>query len=148
MIERLIPLFIILVGCSHNHLNVSLENVAENYLASTQVKTPDYRQDNPPYGQKINISWAFPGRLHHQGLTLWITARLWDNTEDKRKYDLRRRIGMHSFFFSNPTRAPTKKILTYRLEVINREGKVIETWRHQFWTELIDVDEENDLPNR
>jgi len=124
-----------------------MENIGEDYLASTHIKTPDYRQENPPRGQRINVSWDFPFNLYEKNLFLCLTARLWNNTQEKRKYHLQKRWGTTTFFFENKTKEKGNKILTYKLEVITDYGKIIETWEHQFWTELIDVDEDDEIEN-
>lgn len=33
-----------------------------------------------------------------------------------------------------------KRILTYRIQVVDFEDEIVETWEHHFWTQLIDVD--------
>ena len=139
-----ISLFFLLVGCSTNHFYDQVENVGDYYLASIHVKTPDDRQFDPPYGQRINISWYFPKNQFYQDLSMHLTVRFWDNTQETRVYNLHRRWGTDTFFFSNKLKENKNKILTYRIQIFNGKNEVIETWKHQFWTELINVDEETD----
>ena len=141
MLKKLIPFFFILFSCGTNHLYVQVEGIGDDYLASVHVGTPDYRQENPPYGQRINVLWNFPKNLYYQDLSLKLTVRFWDNVEKNIVYKISKRFGSIFFFFENQTRDKEKRILTYRIEILNADGKVVETWKHQFWTELIDIDE-------
>lgn len=61
------------------------------------------------------------------------TVRFWDNSEIIEPVTLPRKRGYAALFF------PDQKILTYRVDVFDRQGQIIETWEHQFWTELIEV---------
>ncbi len=108
------------------------EWVDRNFLASTHVGTPDPRQCDPPEGQRLLIAWDFPRSYFSCGLTLVATVRFWNEEQVTRTIPLLRRRGYQAFFF------PDEKILTYRVDVISN-GEIVESWLHQFWTELIDV---------
>lgn len=148
MLKKLIPIFFLFFGCSANHLYVQIEDIGLDYLASVYVKTPDFRQNCPPYGQKIHVLWNFPKNLYYQNLSINLKVRFWDNTEENVVYKINKRFGSSSFFFKNPLRAKQKNILTYRVQIVNGRGEVVEIWNHQLWTELINIDQENDLENK
>lgn len=109
------------------------EWVDRNFLASTHVGTPDPRQCNPPEGQRLLLAWDFPKSLYSCGLSLALTVRFWDEEQIVQTLPLLRRRGTRALFFQG------KKILTYRVDVITANGEILESWLHQFWTELIDV---------
>ncbi len=109
------------------------ETVDVDFLASSHVKTPDPRQACPPEGQRLLIGWDFPRSLFKEELTLIVTVRFWEETQEVLYHPLERKRGYTAFFF------PGEKILTYRVQVMNRENEIIETWEHHFWTELIDL---------
>ena len=121
-------------SCYKNHLYVQVEKLDRDFLASTHVDTPDYRQEKPPHGRRIIISWNFPKNLYEKDLFINLRVRFWDNTEALRVYNLHRKLGTKDFYFEG------KKILTYQVEIVSKDKEVIEVWRHQFWTKLIDVD--------
>jgi hypothetical protein len=123
-----------LVSCYKNHLYVQQEWVDPNFLASSKVGTPDPRQANPPTGQRLLVGWRFPQYLVGAGLKLVLTARLWDNSEEVICRPIEESRGSAVFKFYG------KKILTYRFQVVDCKGDMIETWEHHFWTELIDTD--------
>lgn len=125
---------LLLTGCYKNHLYVQQEWIDRNYLASSQVGTPDPRQACPPQGQRLLVSWKYPKVLLDEQLQLQITVRFWDNSEEVICHPVDRSWGSASFFFSET------KILTYKIDVVNQCNEIIETWQHHFWTELIDID--------
>lgn len=103
------------------------------FLASSHVGTPDPRQKNPPKGQRLLIAWDFPRSLFREELSLKATVRLWDQTEKVFFIPLERKRDAVALSF------PCDKILTYQVQVFNREKEEIEKWDHQFWTPLIEL---------
>lgn len=110
------------------------EWVDKDFLASTHVGTPDPRQKDPPTGQRLLVGWRFPTNWLDWGIHLETTVRFWDNREEVIRYDLDSSHGSHAFNFFG------QKILTYKVEVVDACGDVLEVWEHQFWTKLIDAD--------
>lgn len=125
-------------GCYKDHLYVQQEWVDGSFLASSHIGTPDPRQECPPEGQRLLISWKFPGNLIAEQLELVATVRFWDNSEEVICRPIKNTWGYAALFFSKC------KILTYRIQVINGCGEIVETWEHHFWTELIDIDRKSD----
>lgn len=129
-----------LVGCYQKHLYVQQEWMDEQFLASTYTHTPDPRQDNPPKGQRLILAWDFPLSLYKEQLSLITTVRLWDNQEMVYTLPLVRKRGYHVYSFPG-NRQKKVRILTYKVEVKNARGELIETWKHQLWSNLINVDQ-------
>lgn len=128
-------------GCYKNHIYVRQERIDREYLASSYVHTPDPRQEDPPEGEKILISWDYPLSCYRKRLYMVLTVRLWDHTEQYFQQEIDRRRGIASFFFPEKG-SSLPKILTYRIQVYDQENTIVETWEHQFWTPLIDLDED------
>lgn len=126
------------ISCS-NYLYVQQEIVDENTLASSYVKTPDPYKEKGIFGHKILVFWDFPLSQFRKKLHLELTVRFWNNKQRIIKYPMERKRSYASFFFENKKRERKKKILTYKIEVVSEEGEIIQTWKHQFWTKLIDV---------
>ncbi len=124
-------------SCYRDHLYVQQEWVDRNFLASTRMGTPDPRQANPPEGKRLLIAWDFPRSLFEKQLHLVITVRLWDETQETIQLPMERKRDSAAFFF--PNKGMERSILTYRVQVFSKEGELIETWNHHFWTELIDI---------
>jgi hypothetical protein len=108
-----------------------------NFLASSRIGTPDPRQENPPHGQRLLVGWSFPRDLFAQELTLHITVRFWDNSEQQLEQVVGTKRSQMAFFF--PLTGTQCRILTYRIIVKAQDGQIIETWKHPFWTELIQI---------
>lgn len=104
------------------------------FLASTHIGTPDPRQLDPPEGKRLLIAWRFPSIWVDRGLTLHLTVRFWDQSEEHICRRIEKGHDYVAFNFFD------QRVLTYKIEVVDREGQCIELWEHQFWTELIDVD--------
>jgi len=113
---------------------VQQEWVDRTFLASSHVGTPDPRQDCPPDGQRLLVSWKFPSNLLGEQLRLIITVRFWDNVEEVICHPVTRAWSYAAFNFFQ------SKILTYKVEVVDYKDEVIDVWEHHFWTELIDID--------
>ncbi|MDE3045812.1 MAG: hypothetical protein KGJ02_04115 [Verrucomicrobiota bacterium] len=132
----------LLCGCYRSHLYVQQEVVNRDFLASTHVGTPDPRQAHPPEGQRLLISWDFPKKRFEQGLTLIATIRLWDNTQKSYVVAIERKRGYEAIDL--PMADKEHRILTYLVQVVNRQGEVVDQWKHHFWTELIKVGSRNE----
>ena len=117
------------------------ERIDKDFLASTYVGSPDPLQQTPPFGQRLILSWDFPLSLYRESLTLFLTVRFWDNTEEKMVMPLRRKRGIETFFFDNKDDLQSRKILTYFVEAKNKQDKTVAVWQHQLWCELISVEE-------
>jgi hypothetical protein len=120
-------------GCYRHHLYVQQEWVDRNFLASSHVNTPDPKLDDPPEGQRLLIAWDFPRSQFQKELSLAVSVRFWSDTQKEISYPLPKKRGYCAYFF------PNEKILTYRVRVLTREGTVLESWNHHFWTQLIEV---------
>ena len=149
MKRRIAALYIsintVLAGCYQNHFYVQQQAIDRSYLASSHVGTPDPRQEHPPTGQQLSVNWEFPRSLFEQRLHLVLTVRFWDSTQVTLVRPISRRRGDEIFFFPNHPSELQKKILTYKVEAISEEGKVMGCWEHQFWTKLIDIGERESI---
>lgn len=128
---------LLLSGCYKNHLYVQQEWIDGKHLASTHIDTPDPRRAHPPNGQKLLVKWDFPKSQFDRQLSLLITVRLWDNSEQCFVRPVERKRDFVDLYF--PTEDKNLRILTYKVEVVTKEKEVLEVWKHHFWTELIDV---------
>lgn len=130
---QLLILVLLFSSCYRQHLYVQQEYVDREFLASSHVNTPDPRQIDPPDGQRLLVAWDFPRSIFQKDISLAITVRFWDDTEKEIVDQIPRKRGYQAYYF------PKKKILTYRVDVISKGNEVLETWKHHFWTEHIDI---------
>ncbi len=136
-------LLICLASCYKDHLYVQQEWVNASFLASHHVGTPDPRSENPPEGQRLLVAWHFPRCLLEERLTLFVTVRLWDQTEEITIRPIERRRGSFAFDYPNPGDCLDRRILTYKMEVFTESGELVEEWKHHFWTEQIELQRSN-----
>ena len=135
-----------LSSCYKNHLYVQQDKLDKNYLASSHVHTPDPRQKNPPEGQRLSVAWDFPLSIFkEQPLNLILTVRFWDNTQDVFVTKMEKKRGYVIYKFQDPTHNKPKKILTYKVDVVNEDGEIVEQWKHQFWKKLIKINKEENI---
>lgn len=118
------------------------DKLNKEYLASTYIGTPDPRQKHPPEGQRISIAWDFPLSMYRENLTMTTTVRLWDNTQDVFIHKIDRKRGYKVYKFQDDTIDKTKRILTYKIDITNEDGLIVEQWRHQFWKKQIKINKE------
>lgn len=138
--KKSLLLFLFFLGCSRNQLYVHIQNLDQNYLASSHVKTPDYRQKNPFIGQRLVVSWNISKETLKEGLSLYVTVRFFDNTQVIYKRKIKKQRGILGFYFENKDQEVRKKILTYKAEIYTKDMQLVKIWKHQFWINLIDVD--------
>ncbi len=137
-------LILLCCGCYKQYLFVQHEKIDKSELASVHVNTPDPRLRNPPEGQKISISWDFPLSVYREDLTLILTVRFWDNKQDVFVHKVDKKRGYKIFKFQEAMEEDSsKKILTYKIEVINEDGNIVQVWEHQFWKKRIDINQNN-----
>ncbi len=115
------------------------EWVDARFLASSKVGTPDPRQESPPVGQRLIVAWDFPKSVFQEDLKLVTTVRLWNNTREVFEEKITRNRDVTAFFFSDKQEGQDLRILTYRVQIFNAEGKEVRLWEHHLWTELIEV---------
>jgi hypothetical protein len=131
-------------ACYKQYLYVQQQWVDKSYLASSHVNTPDPEQLSPPYGRRINISWNFPVSQFRKGLTLIVTVRFNDNTQDIHNINISRKSGYTSLYFPDKVEGNIKKVVTYKMVVVTQQGEIIETWKHQLWVDMIAVGDDTD----
>lgn len=80
------------------------------------------------------VAWRFPKYMIDEQLKLVLTVRFWDNSEEVLTRAMEKSRSYEAFDFFG------QRVLTYRIQVMDVENCVVETWEHHFWTKLIDID--------
>lgn len=142
MMLRTIPIFLIFIlGCIQYSLSVKKESVNRESLASTFVGSPDPRQANPPFGQQLIIGWRVPKNPRDLKLVLHVLYKNYE--QEVLEFPIVKRRGMEIYSLQGARYAETKGFLTYKAEIQNEEGEVLDLWKQQLWVELISLDQEN-----
>lgn len=121
------------------------EWIDREFLASSYVGTPDPRQEHPPLGQRLLVSWNFPRSIFEKHLSLSVTVRFWDDTQRTIVEPIERKRDSAVFYFPHDIPGSDKRILTYRVQAIAANGELVGHWDHQFWTELIEIGPKGNL---
>ncbi len=133
---------LLLSGCKQYYLSVCQEWVDDRYLASTNVSTPDPRQDHPPIGQMLILDWRVPADILKKKPEIVLDLVLWDYTTREIKIPLKRRMDFATYRLFNEEYEKSGGILTYKARIITEDGSVFREWKHQLWVNLITVKDE------
>ncbi|MEI8125813.1 MAG: hypothetical protein WCG42_08665 [Parachlamydiaceae bacterium] len=131
---------LLLTSCQQSYLTVQTDYLSYKNLASYYVGTPDPRMDCPPIGQRLIISWSvWKEMLACDDLHLEITIRFRNRKEWKENFHILKKRGTYVYTLLNNDYIDKQGILCYKVELVGN-GCVIEEWRHQIWTELIEIE--------
>lgn len=134
--------FSLLSSCSKSSLSVQTDYITYKNLASYYVNTPDPRLNCPVIGQRLIISWSVPKTyLSYEDLHLEITIRFRNREEVVEIFNLLRCRGTYVYSIFNQEYIEKRGILTYKIDLVGG-GCVLEEWRHQIWTGLIEIKQE------
>lgn len=122
---------VLCTSCYRNYFYVQEEIVDRMSLASSHVGTPDPKQDCPPEGERLLISWNFPPSLFEKKPTLVVKVWFWDDSEETIIRLMHAKKDTLVLFF------PRKSILTYSVQARSEDGLRIGEWEHPFWTERV-----------
>lgn len=138
-----IPLF--LCACCKGFLTVQTDYITVRDLASYFVNTPDPRQNCPSVGQRLIVSWSLPKYfLCYENLRLEITIRFKNHEEVLEVIHLSKNRGTYVFTLLNEDYFSKEGILTYKVDLLGKD-LVLEEWRHQIWTDLILLQDGEDM---
>lgn len=127
-------------SCAKYYLSVKRESVDQNSLASTYVRSPDPRQKNPPRGQELIMEWRLPRGFSQEKVTLVLDVLYKNYTQETFFYPISRRRGVITYSLLGNDYKEKEGLLTYKAQIRNEEGFVIQEWKQQLWTELIVID--------
>ena len=132
-----------LTGCEKYYLTLRQVPVDAEYLASTRIGSPDPRQSNPPYGQKVVMQWAVPPELLGKKPSLVFHVIYKNHSQEEIIYPIEDRSGMEVFSLLNDDYRDKGGLLTYHAEIRTKNGDVYREWTHQLWVHLITFEEES-----
>lgn len=142
MKKILLGIILLLCGCTTGAITVSKQRIDRNFLASTHVKTPDPRQDNPPKGERLLINWRLKEEVLSKSPKIILHLIFWDYEEKIETYPINKMSGLICYDLLGEEFMKTKGLLTYEAQIVLDDGSIYATWEHQLWVNLIKVDEE------
>ncbi|MDJ0651744.1 MAG: hypothetical protein QNJ27_01870 [Simkaniaceae bacterium] len=102
--------------------------------------SPDPLQKNPPKGQELIVQWRLPRNFFHKQMTLVLDLLYKNYTRETLSYPISRCRGVVTYSLLGDDYREKEGLLTYKAEIRDKEGDVIQEWKQQLWTELIVID--------
>jgi hypothetical protein len=133
-------LLLLLAGCDKYYLSLREVPVDASYMASTHVRTPDPRKNDPPHGQKIVLKWSVPPELLEQHPQIVFRAIYKNHTEKTFVYPIESRLGYTVYSLLDQEWDQTGGLLTYSADIMTSDCRVFRDWKHQLWVNLITFD--------
>lgn len=146
--QKLTFLFIIAIslsGCQKYYISIAQENINKDYLASVALDTPDPRKYHPPSGEKLIIEWKISRDWLVLKPCLYLHVIYKDYTEAFFTYPMPYKMDYVVYSLLGEEYKSKKGILTYRAEVRVGEEKPFLDWKHQLFTKLIVIEDEDQL---
>jgi hypothetical protein len=142
MIHFLLLAILFFSSCSTYGLSVINKPATKGDLASTHVESPDPEQEKPREGEQLIISWSLPSSLIQEGACLRLQLLFNNHTQEEIQRPITRAIDYWVYELLNEAWLEKEGILSYRVEVLTKEGVVYKEWTHQLWVRWIPLDEE------
>lgn len=132
-------ILLLVSSCDKYYVTVRQLPLNSNSLASAHVGTPDPRQLDPPRGQELIIDWVIPSDLlvKQPHVELYLLFR--NHTEKKITYPALYKSGYIVYRLEGEEFDQTGGLLTYRADIVTKEGVICRRWKHQLWVNLIDL---------
>lgn len=124
-------------GCEKYYISICQDSIDSSYLASSHVKTPDPRQENPPLGDRLIIEWQVPKALLDKTPVLHLHVIYKDYSEQFLTYPMTSRIDYVVYTLLGEEYQQKKGILTYEAKIIDDQAEIFRDWKHQLFTHLI-----------
>lgn len=132
-------------SCRNEYISVHTDYISHRTLASYYVNTPDPLLNNPPIGQRLILTWSIPKHiLPGNDLYLKIYIRFWNREQIIKLEPITKQRGTVVYALMNDDYIATKGIMSYKAEIFDDEIKLAE-WKHQIWTEVINVGNEEEI---
>lgn len=137
----LLTALLFLSACAPSGLSVRVDYLNHDTLASYHVNTPDPRLCCPPLGERLVISWSLSRETLDQQLTeLVVNIRLRNHTSVDERLTICEPTGSFTYTLLDDNYFSCGGILAYQAQIVQGET-VIDVWKHQIWTELIQFDD-------
>jgi hypothetical protein len=86
------------------------------------------------------LNWLIPSDILDQEPHLHLDLVFRNHWQEERDYPISARWGYATYRLLQPLYGETEGLLTYRAQIITREGEIYREWRHQLWVHLITID--------
>lgn len=135
----LVSLIVVLLlsSCRRQTLEVDLEYVSNQKLASYHVRTPDPALQFPSVGQTLTIRWNLPEQMLPQTSIIWVKIRYRNHTQTSFGIKPKKVNGQWTYRLLNDDYFSTLGILSYQVTLYDKEIPIAVS-EHQLWVEMIE----------
>ncbi len=122
-------------------MNVQNAYLSQQDLASVYVNTPDHRREHPVIGQQITIEWCVEKNEYDENCCweLLLQLRYRSRESEKVSYPLYKRKGFVEHKTVGDDFFSKGGVQTFKVDLLC-DGSLVEEWRHQTWSEVIDIE--------
>ncbi len=103
--------------------------------------TPDPRQKNPPIGERLVIEWNVPIGVIKEESSLHLQVIYKDYSQSFFTYPMPYRLDYVVYTLEGKEYKEKQGILTYKAEIVKKDGSIFRQWKHQLWAELVIIEE-------
>lgn len=136
-----------LSGCCGKTISLFSDYLTKENLASFHVETPDPNLCNPPFGQRLFLTWSLKHLKQpcdmYSDLRVQITIRFKNREQIVKEVKLLKNSGTYVYYLLNEDFCRMGGIMTYKA-ILYGDGCPLEEWRHQLWAELIEMEADDD----
>lgn len=126
-----------LCSCSSTSLTVRSQNFDRTQLASYIIDTPDPQKNNPPFGERLIISWSASMKDYTKDhLDLVLRIRFRKGKELEKTIHLTQRNGSLIYPILGKEYIENGGVMSY-LITLESDGKVIGQSKHKMWVDKI-----------
>lgn len=129
------------MGCSQGRLTIQNDYITHEDLASYHVGSPDFRKEREWFGQRLILNWSVPKNyLKEDNIRIELSLRYRNRERAIKVIPLEESSGTYIYHLMNEDFFAKRGILTYQAKVISGKNEVKDTWTHQLWTDLLDIE--------
>lgn len=132
----LILLTLLLTSCARQNLEVYIDTIDADDLASNHVDTPDPNRLCPDLGQKLVITWNLPRSWAIREIRARV--RFGNREESYLNFPLPSSRGVKVFELINDDYCEKQGIASYIVELYQND-ELLDTVQHSLWCELIEL---------
>ena len=128
-------------SCAPHFVIVKDEILSKQRLASTFAKSPDPEKIKFREGRKLIIEWLLPYEQRKvENLTLRLHLVYGNMQQEVVEYPVTMWAGFVTHLVIDPLFTERQGLMTYKADIVGKNGEVIESFKQQLWVSIIDFD--------
>lgn len=128
---------LVLSSCTATHLGVRKLPLNSSSYASAFAKTPDPVGNLDKKGERLYVDWSLPYtmKLEDHEIILYVVYK--DLSEESVVIPVKKRVGGFNFPLADKKLEATKGFLTYKVDLVDKNGNVADSWQQSMWVKVI-----------